>query len=322
MNKCRVISLSSLLQRGYRITKHKKLHIAIVLCILVTLYLVLSFHRGKLPPEADLTVVHLTDLHLSTLREERETPWTHKIILGRYKLHQTCLGGRTFELLEEAIRVINESIKPDVVVITGDIVNEGDDVEALRKGYLILKKIQSPLVIAKGDHDLAQNDENKSLFESLFGQLEGTTKVNGHSFLYLSYHPDNQTLQRVEERIKTDSTNKTSFLCMHRMLQASVMMRILSKKYCPTLLSPKREKIVNMLENSKTPFIVLCGHSHTNYEKIINNVTHFSTASLAEYPHELRVIKIKEDKIYTRVFSLSELRNYALSETLLGKGGP
>ena len=86
---------------------------------------------------------------------------------------------KSFELFEKAVTVINEKIKPDAVVITEDILNTGDDIDALSKGTGLVRKLKSPVIIAKGDHDVAKNAENKNAFESAFGPLKGMATVKG-----------------------------------------------------------------------------------------------------------------------------------------------
>ena len=281
---------------------------AVFLTSLFTLAFLLFFNgcaSGYLPEDAELTVVHLTDLHLSTTGKVTETPWTHKIAIGGYKLHTPCTG-KSFELLERAVASINEKIKPDIVVITGDIVDRGDDVEALKKGHEILGKLKCPLLIAKGDHDVASKPENKPVFESVFGKLSGSESAKGHSFIYIPFESNEETFKELEKNISA-SGNGINFLCMHRMLWASWGMNELSKKYCSTLLSPDSDKIVELLGKSASQWVVLCGHSHTNYKDTSGNVTELCTSSLAEYPHELRIVKVKDGKVSTSIVTLDTL---------------
>lgn len=279
--------------------------------MLILSLLLFSFLNGcysrQFPNGADLVIVHMSELHLASTGEIQDTSWTHKIIVGGYKLHKQCTG-KSFELLERAVTVINEKIKPDAVVITGDIVNNGDDVEALRKGAELIRKLKCPLIIAKGDHDVAKNLENRNAFETEFGPLNGTVTVKGFQFLYIPYEADEKTFEWLKAEIsKVPADGKPRFLCMHRMLYASWLMKKLSMKYCPTLLAPEHEKILDMLDKSSGKWIVLCGHSHTNYERMLKNITELCTASLAEYPHELRIIKLKDGEVYSNVMNLDEL---------------
>jgi len=256
---------------------------------------------SRLPQNAELTVVHLTDLHLSTRGRVTDTPWTHKIAIGGYKLHKPCTG-KSFDLLEKAVAVVNGKIKPDVVVITGDIVDRGDDGEALKKGAEIIRKLNCPVVIAQGDHDKVGDR-----WESVFGNRDGLSEVKGFSFFHIPFESDAGTFKRLEERINgAQGKNRTKFLCMHRMLYASWLMNALSKRFYgrTALLSPDHETIVNVLGKTADRWIVLCGHSHTTHEETHGNITEFCTSSLAEYPHELRILKVKGGKIRTAVVCL------------------
>jgi len=278
--------------------------------VLAALYLCLRESPTALPVTSDLVIVHLTDLHLSSSLKETETPWTHKIVLNGYKLHRPCYG-KSAELLREAVAVINERIKPDVVVLTGDIVTWGDDLEALKEAAAILKKLACPLIIAKGDHDASRKKESTAVFESCFGEFESSREVGGHSFVTLPYERDEVSSRTLEELAAIPpGVAAPRFLCMHRMLRASALMNTLSKVYCSTLLSPQRERIINALENGGTPWVVLSGHSHTNHDVTVNGVRYLCTASLAEYPHELRVVKVKDGETHTRVYTLKELEAF------------
>ncbi len=269
-----------------------------------------SLHEGcfssRLPQNAELTVVHLSDLHLSTRGRVMDTPWTHKIVVGGYKLHKPCTG-KSFDLLEKAVAVVNGEIRPDAVIITGDIVDCGNDGEALKKGAEIIRKLNCPVVIAQGDHDKVGDR-----WEAVFGKRDGRTEMKGFSFFHIPFESDAGTFKRLEDGINgAQGHNRTKFLCMHRMLYTSWLMNALSKRFYgrTALLSPDREAIINMLGKTAGRWIVLCGHSHTNHEGTHGNITDFCTSSLAEYPHELRILKVKGGKVWTSVMCVDKVKD-------------
>ncbi|MDD3545310.1 MAG: metallophosphoesterase [Kiritimatiellae bacterium] len=269
-----------------------------------------SLHEGcfssRLPQNAELTVVHLSDLHLSTRGRVMDTPWTHKIVVGGYKLHKPCTG-KSFDLLEKAVAVVNGEIRPDAVIITGDIVDCGNDGEALKKGAEIIRKLNCPVVIAQGDHDKVGDR-----WEAVFGKRDGRTEMKGFSFFHIPFESDAGTFKRLEDGINgAQGHNRTKFLCMHRMLYTSWLMNALSKRFYgrTALLSPDREAIINMLGKTAGRWIVLCGHSHTNHEGTHGNITEFCTSSLAEYPHELRILKVKGGKVWTSVMCVDKVKD-------------
>jgi predicted MPP superfamily phosphohydrolase len=254
----------------------------------------------------DLTVVHLTDLHLSSSTTPTTTPWTHKIIIGGYKLHQPCLG-KTSELLATAVQLVNTCVRPDAVVVTGDVVNRGDDTAALRQARELLCQVQAPVIIARGDHDLTAKPENQALSAALFEPLDGQVEVRGRTFHYLPLDPSETALIRLREGIAATPPGSLHVLCLHRMLQAPPLLRWLSRKYTPTVLSPRSNDILEILRTCGRPVMVLCGHAHTNYRAVRQNVTHLCTASLAEYPHELRIITVRGGRVRTQVVTLRQL---------------
>jgi len=248
--------------------------------------------------------VHLTDLHLDTNGKVSDTDWAHKLEIGGYKLHKPCTG-KSFELLEKAVENINSKVKPDVVVITGDVINHKDDIAAMKKGRDILDRLNCPYIIARGDHEFPRKPGQEGLFESVFGKLDGIRSVKGFDFIYMPYEQDKKNI----ERLKVFAGKKGSpftFLCLHRMLFTSWGMNGLGKIYCRTLVAPDSEEILELLEENTGTWVVLCGHSHTNYEGSEGNVTELCTASLAEYPHEMRIIKVKDGELFTEVVEINE----------------
>ena len=192
-----------------------------------------------------------------------------------------------------------------MVVITGDIVDRGSDEAAFREAQELIRQIQCPVIVVEGDHDVAGEQHP---FTRYFGEREGARTVKGCDFLFIPFAPDRETLARLQGRIADARSGNVRILCMHRMLRASLLMRKLSKMCCSSLLSPAKETILAMLKDSDEPFLVLCGHSHTNYRRRDRNVLHLCTSSLAEYPHELRVVKITHGRIATKVLRLGEAR--------------
>lgn len=277
----------------------------LLLLLLCGIALALCLRSEEPPADPELTIVHLTDLHLSSNGKVTDTPWKYKIEVMGYKLHWKCTG-LSYDLLERAVTLINEKIKPDAVVVTGDIIDTGDDMDALRKCREILSKLKCPLIMAKGDHDIARKAPNKTVFTTEFGALSGVAMVKGRPFAYMPYETDAASFETLEKAAATPSPDGLRFVCLHRMLWASWGMSKLSKIYCPTLISPDVDRIMETLRKSSGRWIALCGHSHTNYESADGDVTELCTSSLCEYPHELRVVWVKGGKALSKVVTLDK----------------
>ncbi|MFA7174344.1 MAG: metallophosphoesterase [Kiritimatiellia bacterium] len=279
-----------------------------LLTVLAGFFLVKRWMSNHLPQNADLTIVHLTDLHLSSHGTSVETPWTHKIKIGGYGLHYLCTG-KAFALFDKAVTLINSNIKPDVVVITGDIVDYGDDMEALAKGAAMIRRLECPVIIAKGDHDIARKEANQGSWQAAFGQMDGVMDVKGFPFFHIPFEADAQTFVRMEERInRLPVAGHWRFLSLHRMLCAPRLMDRLAKWYSGcSVLDPNRDAILKLLEMADARWVVLCGHSHMDYQKRWGNITQFTTPSLTEYPHAFRIIKIRNDEVRTAVVRLDRM---------------
>ena len=125
----------------------------------------LSAHSVKCYPshvqrkQGEFLIVHLTDLHLSTRAKiEKSTPITHKIIISDYKLHRVNLY-QSINLFTKAIQLINNAIQPDILVISGDLVNNREDTKAYEFIYEELKKLKCPYFIVLGDHDVSSTGD-------------------------------------------------------------------------------------------------------------------------------------------------------------------
>lgn len=87
------------------------------------------------------------------------------------------VGAENFkeDILLEAIRQIND-MKPDVVVATGDLTDNGYYLEFLQVASY-LSNIESPLVVVPGNHD-ARHVGNET-FEEILKEKRSTLTVNG-----------------------------------------------------------------------------------------------------------------------------------------------
>ena len=64
-------------------------------------------------------------------------------------------GERAKELLNAAIEKLNTEIKPDILLVGGDLVNNADDAPLLEELAEIFRKLPYPQLIIPGNHDPA-----------------------------------------------------------------------------------------------------------------------------------------------------------------------
>ncbi len=72
-----------------------------------------------------------------------------------------------------------------------------------------------------------------------------------------------------------------------------------------------------MTSYSNKYFVILSGHTHSNYITIHKNITQIVTSSLCEFPCEYRVIKAFDDRMEVETHGLS---NPKFAEASLIKG--
>ena len=63
------------------------------------------------------------------------------------------MGEKAKELLSAAATRLNREIKPDILLVGGDLVNNSNDTELLKELDEILQTVQSPKIIIPGNHD-------------------------------------------------------------------------------------------------------------------------------------------------------------------------
>lgn len=254
------------------------------------------------------TIVQLTDIHY-TSTPPKTTPLSRKyyIHIFGYKLHKPDLANST-RILQNTLEYINKEIKPDMVVITGDIVNSGDDKEGMKQVKNMLNKLNCPYYPVIGDHDLNSGQDKKENYKEVFGKINYSLDYKGWHVIILGIHPDDNDMEWLKNELDAKA-DKPAILCMHKMLIASRLMKKLSKRYyCPELTSPKAEQILNLLNNHGRTGVVLSGHSHTNYRTSRNRISYISTASLIEPPYQFRIIRVYKDRISTSVKTAHPLK--------------
>lgn len=116
----------------------------------------------------DMTFVHLTDLHILPSEED--------LLYGR----------RTTDKVRGVMNVIrNMDVRPDFFVLSGDLVNDGQEAEYRRLNTVLdeLREFGAPLILGLGNHDGRTNfrrivlgeeseDESRRYFHSrMFGGL-------------------------------------------------------------------------------------------------------------------------------------------------------
>src|ERR1700722_7023425 len=127
------------------------------------------------PMAAELTIGMISDLHFGP-----EARWAGKL---------RKLTHRAGELTREFVRVMNDEVRPDLVVNLGDdIEDESRDADLARYGecQAILRTARAPLVNVAGNHDVVTlNREDLNRFWQRSGPLYYSFDMKGWHFAVL-----------------------------------------------------------------------------------------------------------------------------------------
>jgi len=233
-------------------------------------------------------------------------PFTHKIRLFGYKFHRLDLYNSK-RLLTKAVDLINNEIKPGLVLITGDIVHDKSDTEAYRWAFNELQKLNVPYVVVPGDHDI-DKDGTKNKEQSWFKPGPFPVVYQKYKIIGLPPFPSDKDIDWLKSELDRSKEYEV-IVCHHRMLKIPFIMKVFSKLSCP-VRAPGAKKILRLLSQYDNIRLVLTGHSHTNYVSTHyvsgkKKIKYITTTSLAEYPFEIRLIWISDKDITTKVYSIS-----------------
>lgn len=242
-----------------------------------------------------LRLVHITDTHcVTTTKEMSGKPSGYAVwyLLGLKAVHWKDLV-HSFEILESTVEMVNKKLKPDLVIITGDLTNGGASLEDMKKVKDVFDKLDCKYHALIGDHDSKRN------YESVFGKTNATLAFRGWFFVFLTIHPSEEDIQWLQSVLERHSEDPI-VLCTHRLI------------YCPryVLLSARffkgvelrlqnHERILRLLEERDNLALVLSGHCHQSlfFKRGKKGPGYFTTDSLCEPPHQLRVIDFYRDRI-------------------------
>lgn len=115
---------------------------------------------GTRPASAQtVRLVHMSDIHAARVKSN-PAPRFPGDPLRNDLVH-------SLEILGRAVEHINTRLRPELVVITGDLVDRGNDLESLKKVKTRLDRLTCPYYPVIGDHD------RRKIYEQVFpGKLD------------------------------------------------------------------------------------------------------------------------------------------------------
>jgi 3',5'-cyclic AMP phosphodiesterase CpdA len=205
---------------------------------------------------------------------------------------------RSFELLEAAVRQINGQVRPDFVVVTGDLVDRGNDLRSLRRVRQILSRLTCSWHAVIGDHD------DRKTWARVFGpgRLNYAFRHRGWRFLALDSSPgrlDDPTLAWLRRELAADTTTPTALL-IHRPLEVPKAHLVAADvAYGVRLLVGNAAEVRRLLGGHGNVRAVFAGHCHVPIQGHVGQAAHFVAPALVSFGHHFAVVEVSGTAIRT-----------------------
>jgi len=194
--------------------------------------------------------------------------------------------------LLRAVHRLNRYIKPDLVFIGGDLINEPDSEERLEL-LAELKKtidlIEAPTIVIKGNHD-----PNKDVFESVMGKQADHLDINGLRFVAFDDPEEpgynaSRTDSELERMIQLGSEFDGPLVSLQH-----VPLFPIKTELCPYNYTNADEIVKIMHETNYV--LALSGHYHEGFELLDHEgIAYITGRALCEKPFGYAIIKISSD---------------------------
>ena len=222
------------------------------------------------------------------------------------------------ELYEETVKHINR-LKPDFVVITGDLINKPDSREQLAEFKRITSKIATniPVYLTPGNHDVKNEPDKSSIkqflkdyqyqwfsFEHKGSQFIGinssVTKIN-----FLKYERKQFKFVKKELKKSKDAVHKVIF-CHYPFFNS----KFDEEEGYSNIGLENRMKYLDLFTDNGVD-AVFAGHLHDNKELEYKGIQFITTCAvgkpLGDAPSGFRVIKVYPDRMESTYYGLEEV---------------
>jgi len=211
---------------------------------------------------------------------------------GYYKGMLRRISKNVKIFLDDFVDEINNNIKPDFVVILGDLVNGVDEVTDKNNiDYIVklLKNLKCPVYFVAGNHDLKNISEDE--LAKLFNQKKlyySFDSGNFHFIVLFSKVLEDRSIWIPDEQKEwlkqdLDKTDKKSIIFVHHGLADQDLTGNPWFEGRPkNCLISNREEIRNIFSASNKVIASFNGHLHWDKQDIHNNIPYFTIQSLTE----------------------------------------
>lgn len=222
------------------------------------------------------------------------------------------------QLYEETVNHINR-LKPDFVVITGDLINKPDSEEQLAEFKRITAKISPdiPVYLTPGNHDVKNEPDKLSIKQYLKNyqyqwfsfEHKGSRFIGLNSSIiktdYSKYERKQFNFVRRQLKNSKDAIHKVVF-CHYPFFNS----KFDEEEGYSNIGFENRKKYLDLFEDNGLDAI-FAGHLHDNREVAYKDMQLITTSAvgkpLGDAPSGFRIVKVFPDKIESVYYGLEEV---------------
>jgi len=212
------------------------------------------------------------------------------------------------ERLKQAVVKINE-LSPDIVVVAGDMVNDGNNDEAIAIFKSIIAQIKAPILLTAGNHDLPDPVTANGLqrYRTLYGDDYRSVACKGRLLVSVN-------TQLWREAPAEESARHELFLQETLQKAKKIQQAVIVLSHVPPFVASvdepdeyfnlplsKREGILRLFDENGV-IIWLAGHTHTTSRRNYSNMTILNGETTSQnfdgHPYGFRLLTIHPDQSF------------------------
>lgn len=237
---------------------------------------------GLAAPAADnppLRIAHLSDIHACHVAANPPGRFAGDP-LARDLVH-------SMDLLRQAVDRINE-LRPDAVVVTGDLTNWGNEVAVLREVKTELDRLRVPYCPVLGDHDRPE------VFSQVFpDMLDYSRDVGDWRLVALGLRAGRippESVAWLSQTLASAGSRKVAILTHRPLWCDPLTLGIADRLYGVKLLPGGADAVLDVLRNHAAVRMVLSGHVHVGRHDRWRGVDMFWAPALVGPPYAFTLL--------------------------------
>ena len=224
--------------------------------------------------------------------------------LGKYAFHWRD-SANSFPILESTLEYINQKIKPDFLIHSGDITECGK-LSNLEDAKKLLAKLNCSCYPLMGDND--GKAHSHSDYVKVFGQRCYSFNFQNWHIIILSAHPDNAELDWLKKDL-SGNVEKPIIFATHHLIVGNFVLWLIEKCLRIEMFMPRAREVLKILKDNSNVRLVLSGHCHTNFHWKKYGIDFISTAALVETPHRFKLFQVYRDKMIMTLFTANTAKD-------------